>query len=385
MAANKPLQQRNLRVGGGDLGWWQAWLYSLLLLAAGIGGRVWAERRHPGLTAERQNMENVQSAKSWDKVLAPLRMKHRTAILLWTVAFATSVGATEFVAQPPRQRIQVAVTIDDLPWVGKVHEAETRLSATRRLLATLERREVPAVGFVNCERVRPDAAVLRLWLEAGLTLGNHTATHPDLNTVDPAKWVDDAERCHTLLSELQGHPPEYFRYPFLHEGPTVERQRSAREGLDRLGYTNATVTIDNSEFMLASYYARAVDRGDSARAEAVVRAYVQHLTEALAHFDRVAQETFGRQIPQVLLLHANLLAADHLDEVLQAYDAAGVEFISLREALSDRVFRLESDYVGPKGLSWIYRADGVAREKWASWDDEQASMLQSRFRGAGPQ
>ena len=55
-----------------DLGWWQAWVYSLLILAAGIGGRIWAEQRHPGLTAERQNIENIQNAKAWDKVLAPL-------------------------------------------------------------------------------------------------------------------------------------------------------------------------------------------------------------------------------------------------------------------------------------------------------------------------
>lgn len=55
-----------------DLVWWQAWLYSILILAAGIGGRMWAEQRHPGLTAERQNIENIQNAKAWDKVLAPL-------------------------------------------------------------------------------------------------------------------------------------------------------------------------------------------------------------------------------------------------------------------------------------------------------------------------
>lgn len=57
---------------GGDLGWWHAWVYSLLIVAAGIGGRIWAERRHPGIMAERQNIENIQNAKSWDKVLAPL-------------------------------------------------------------------------------------------------------------------------------------------------------------------------------------------------------------------------------------------------------------------------------------------------------------------------
>jgi protein-S-isoprenylcysteine O-methyltransferase Ste14 len=61
-----------LLICGGDLGWWQAWLYSLLIVAAGIGGRIWAEERHPGLLAERQNIENIQNAKAWDKVLAPL-------------------------------------------------------------------------------------------------------------------------------------------------------------------------------------------------------------------------------------------------------------------------------------------------------------------------
>ena len=61
-----------LLVCGGDFGWWQAWGYSLLIVAAGPGGRIWAERRHPGLVAERQNMEKAQSAKAWDKVLAPL-------------------------------------------------------------------------------------------------------------------------------------------------------------------------------------------------------------------------------------------------------------------------------------------------------------------------
>jgi protein-S-isoprenylcysteine O-methyltransferase Ste14 len=61
-----------LLVCGGDFGWWQAWGYSLLIVAAGLGGHICAERRHPGLLAERQNMEKAQSAKAWDKVLAPL-------------------------------------------------------------------------------------------------------------------------------------------------------------------------------------------------------------------------------------------------------------------------------------------------------------------------
>ena len=61
-----------LFVCAGDIGWWQAWVYSLLFVAAGLGGRFFAERRHPGLLAERQNIDNIQTVKAWDKVLAPL-------------------------------------------------------------------------------------------------------------------------------------------------------------------------------------------------------------------------------------------------------------------------------------------------------------------------
>jgi len=61
-----------LFVCAGDIDWWQAWVYSLLIVAVGLGGRFLAERRHPGLLAERQNIDNVQTVKEWDKVLAPL-------------------------------------------------------------------------------------------------------------------------------------------------------------------------------------------------------------------------------------------------------------------------------------------------------------------------
>ena len=61
-----------LFVCAGDIGWWQAWVYSLLFVAAGLGGRFLAERQHPGLMAERQNIDNIQTVKEWDKVLAPL-------------------------------------------------------------------------------------------------------------------------------------------------------------------------------------------------------------------------------------------------------------------------------------------------------------------------
>ncbi len=62
-----------LLVCAGDLGWWQAWIFIALVMAVGVGSRLWAERRHPGLLQERTKIVDPGSpAKPWDRVLAPL-------------------------------------------------------------------------------------------------------------------------------------------------------------------------------------------------------------------------------------------------------------------------------------------------------------------------
>lgn len=57
---------------GRDLKWWQAYIYSLIIILTGIGGRMWAERRHPGLLVERVKFGKSTDTKPWDKILAPL-------------------------------------------------------------------------------------------------------------------------------------------------------------------------------------------------------------------------------------------------------------------------------------------------------------------------
>ena len=56
----------------GDRAWWQGWLYSAVIVVAGVGGHLWAEGRHPGLLAERLTALKADGTKAWDKVLAPL-------------------------------------------------------------------------------------------------------------------------------------------------------------------------------------------------------------------------------------------------------------------------------------------------------------------------
>lgn len=71
-----------LLVCGGDLGWWQAWLFSLIAVVVGLVGRVRAEQRHPGILAERARFGKSVGAKKWDKVLAPIMVVSLTFALV---------------------------------------------------------------------------------------------------------------------------------------------------------------------------------------------------------------------------------------------------------------------------------------------------------------
>jgi len=61
-----------LLVCGGDFSWWQAWVFAVLFFVASMGGRILAEKRHPGILVERATSEKTLNAKPWDKVLSPL-------------------------------------------------------------------------------------------------------------------------------------------------------------------------------------------------------------------------------------------------------------------------------------------------------------------------
>jgi len=88
-----------LLVCGGDVSWWQAWVFLVLIFVAGIGGRILAEKRHPGILVERATSEKTLNAKPWDKVLSPLMAISLTFPLVivagldhrygWTPLFST--------------------------------------------------------------------------------------------------------------------------------------------------------------------------------------------------------------------------------------------------------------------------------------------------------
>ena len=264
----------------------------------------------------------------------------------------------------------VAVTFDDLPGttVSLVSSDVPALrETTRKLLAAFQEAKVPVVGFVNegklfVEGEDPAAAdqrieVLRSWVAAGHELGNHTYSHRDLNT-QPLDWFEqDVVRgeavTRRLLAEKQ-RTLRYFRHPFLHVGLELEKRRAFEAFLAGRGYTVAPVTIDNDEYIYAAAYADALRRGDAAVAKRLGDDYLRYMDSVFAFIEDVSRRLLGRELPQVLLLHANDLNADRFPALAAMMKARGYRFVRLDDALRDEAYRRPDTYVGQWGLSWLH-------------------------------
>lgn len=274
--------------------------------------------------------------------------------------------------------LQVAITIDDLPWNGVMAAGETPRSALQRIAATLRVHEAPAMGFVTCGGAAEHENAIREWIAWGNPVGNHSTQHQDLNRTPLDIWMADVAQCHEYLKRFGAAHSRYFRYPLLHEGRTPEVRDAVVAGLERLGLTNARVTVDTSDWLLATAYGHALEAGDGARRLAIARDFVRHVRAAVSHADAVAQRKLNRRVPLVLLLHANSLVANHLDEALLALRDDGVKFVTLDEALADPVYSRQDEYAGPKGLSWLYRMHPASVSDVA-WDDAEATAIRERY------
>ncbi len=286
-------------------------------------------------------------------------MKMRFAFLaLVIVLFVISVPACSRAAGR-----EVAITIDDLP-AGAANSmtAADITQMTTKLLTTLRDQKIPVVGFVNEKKLYKSGevderiAALRMWLDYGFELGNHTFSHASLNQVGLAAWEDEVVQGESVTRQLLAEHNmklRYFRHPYLDTGRDLQTRRQAEAFLVTRGYHIAPVTLDAWDWMYAGVYDDAKKRGDTAMQEQLVHSYLTYSDSVFAYSEQLSKQTVGYEPKQILLLHANQLEADHIGELLDVLRKRGYHFVTLGDALGDQAYGLPDTYVGEEGTGWL--------------------------------
>lgn len=250
----------------------------------------------------------------------------------------------------------IAITIDDLPAGGSNSMTGAEIKdMTAKLLGTLRDQKVPAVGFVNEQKlyrlgeVDDRISALNLWLDNGFELGNHTFSHPSLNNVPIQTWEEEVVRGETVTRWLLTQHKmrlRYIRYPFLDEGRDIKTRRDVQAFLSSRGYEVAPVTMDAWDWMYAGVYEDARRRRDVALQQRLVTSYLSYTTTVFDYYEKLSKNLIGYEPRQILLLHANWLEADHIAELLDLLRKRGYQFITLQSALDDGAYSQPDEYIG---------------------------------------
>lgn len=260
---------------------------------------------------------------------------------------------------------RVAITIDDLPVVSTRTDIRTRREITKKLLGHIKTAKIPAIGFVNenklyknDERDPDQIALLKMWLDAGLELGNHTYSHRSLNSIALEEYEADLLKGEIITKELlkeRGRTIRFFRHPYLQTGRTDEVKKEFAAFLKEHGYTIAPISFDNADYIFSRAYDVAYDKGDKKLMKKVGDAYIPYMKAKLVYWEKQSTKLFGREISQTLLIHANFINSDYLDDLATMFKERGYEFVDLETALKDEAYAKADRYYGREGISWLHR------------------------------
>jgi hypothetical protein len=260
------------------------------------------------------------------------------------------------------QKRLVSITVDDL--IATPADLFEYEYINEKNLEILKENNIEAIGFVNEIRLytnsEPDTAkikILQKWIEAGMKLGNHTFSHLFINNTsieDYKKDVIKGELITRPLLKQYGKELEFFRHTQLRTGPTEEYRLELNEFLSNRGYKIAPVTIDNDEYIYAYCYTKAKEGGDLGLMKKIGKDYLTYMESIFEFYENLSLGFLGYEVPQILLLHANNLNADYLDDLVKIMNHRGYNFISIEEALKDNAYKLPEG-THPRGLSWLQR------------------------------
>lgn len=221
----------------------------------------------------------------------------------------------------------ISITIDDLPFVGEYRNFHLNM-----MIDTMTKEHVPATGFIIAREVHQNNwDILRKFRDAGFGLGNHTLSHANLNKMDTRDYIREIQNADDILLPVLTEP-KYFRYPYLAMS-SGQKKEEILCYLAEQNYHVAPITIDSKDFAFNQRLLSVPEMNRRSYLEDLKPFYLDFIWQQTLHAEEHSQFHRNTEQAQILLIHANLLNAYVLPDIIDLYRKNGYQFVSLEDAL----------------------------------------------------
>jgi len=266
--------------------------------------------------------------------------------------------------------LELAISIDDAPRAdGPLYSGKERAG---KIIEKLDNEKIQAVFFVNPEKFSNEGydRVMQ-YSDAGHLIANHGYSHLDLDKVSPDEFIKDIKRADRRLAKVPTFR-KWFRFPYLHEGNSIEVRDKVRMALRSMGYKNGYVTIDTYDWYFDKRLQQAIQEGDKIAYKRLEKVYIQALLDGVEFYDHIAQDVLGRSPRHVILLHENDILANFLDSLIKEIHNRKWTIVKPDEAYQDQIAEQEPDtlLLRQGRVVAIASVDGYKGSIESKWEDK---------------
>ena len=252
---------------------------------------------------------------------------------------------------------ELVLTIDDLPFVGESQNFHLDM-----IITALKSTDTPATGFVIAKEVTPkNMPMLEKFRDAGLNIGNHTLSHANLNKLSAQASFYEIDAADRILAPVLTEP-KYFRYPYLAMG-TGTKKSAIIQHLAEKKYQIAPISIDSKDFVFNQILLSVPQNERRAFLPSLKNCYLDFIWQQTLKAEEHSRYTKNPDQTQILLIHANLLNAYVLPDIINLYKQNGFNFVSLAEAL-----KTTNDIEKPVLAEQVPKHTPTAVEAFFAWN-----------------
>jgi peptidoglycan/xylan/chitin deacetylase (PgdA/CDA1 family) len=252
---------------------------------------------------------------------------------------------------------KICITFDNLP-AERTYDKTARKQINAGILKALKKHDVPAAGFVIGDNIEGNMKLIGEWLADGHTIGIMPYSGQDVTELPANLFIDDIERGVDALDSVltaHGQYARYFRFPFLRYGDTPEKRNEIEEFLKIEEIAIGHVSILSDDFVYNLSLEKLGEAADEQKVGAIGQEYISHVIDAIKKSESLSSEVAGYQIKQIIQFNANRINGVFLDEILAAIEKRGYQFITLRDALEDKIYSRPDNYFGYQPVSFLER------------------------------